>query len=94
MALFTRAGILVASAGTHNDDVVLKRDDSGVGRVSLVLPTLALLKGDYYIDIYLACERGLHYYESALAAFELVMTQNGLEQGVINLGHRWSPSLP
>jgi lipopolysaccharide transport system ATP-binding protein len=89
MALFTRAGILVASAGTHNDHFALTRDDRGNGQVSLVLPQLPLLKGEYYLDIYLACERGLHYYATAPAAFELVMTQNGLEQGVVNLGHQW-----
>jgi lipopolysaccharide transport system ATP-binding protein len=89
MALFTRAGILVASAGTHNDHFALTRDDRGSGHVSLVLPQLPLLKGEYYLDIYLACERGLHYYATAPAAFELVMTQDGLEQGVVNLGHQW-----
>lgn len=89
MALFTRAGILVASAGTHNDHLALTRDVEGVGQVSLRLPCIPLLKGEYYIDIYLACERGLHYYATAPAAFELVMAQEGLEQGVVNLGHQW-----
>ncbi|MBH9578016.1 ABC transporter ATP-binding protein [Inhella proteolytica] len=90
MALATRAGTLVASAGTHNDGLVLERDARGNGRVSLTLPKLPLLKGEYVIDIYLACERGLHYYATAPSAFELQMTQDGLEQGVVNLGHRWA----
>lgn len=89
MALATRAGTLVASAGTHNDGLVLERDARGNGRVSLTLPKLPLLKGEYVIDIYLACERGLHYYATAPCAFELQMTQDGLEQGVVNLGQRW-----
>lgn len=89
MALATRAGTLVASAGTHNDGLVLQRDARGNGRVTLTLPRLPLLKGEYVIDIYLACERGLHYYATAPSAFELRMTQDGLEQGVVNLGHRW-----
>lgn len=90
MALFTRAGLMVASAGTHNNGLTLERDARGNGRISLTLPRLALLKGEYYIDIYLACERGLHYYANAPMAFELLVTQDGLEQGVVNLGHRWA----
>lgn len=89
MALSTRAGTMVASAGTHNDGVVLPRDARGNGRVTLTLPRLPLLKGDYVVDIYLACERGLHYYAAVLAAFELQVTQDGLEQGLVTLGHRW-----
>ncbi|WP_284615594.1 ABC transporter ATP-binding protein [Aquabacterium humicola] len=90
MAIFTRAGTMVASAGSHNDGVELPRDARGVGRTSLTLPKLPLLKGDYFINVFLACERGLHYYNSALYAFELEVTQDGLEQGVVTLEHHWS----
>ena len=51
---------------------------------------LPLLKGDYFINVFLACERGLHYYESALYAIDLEVTQDGLEQGVVTLRHDWS----
>ena len=90
MSLFSRSGALVASAGCHNDGVVLQRDAQGVGRACLTMPRLPLLKGEYFINIFLACERGLHYYDHALYAIELEMTQDGLEQGVVTLEHHWS----
>ena len=62
----------------------------GVGRACLTIPRLPLLKGEYFINIFLACERGLHYYDSALYAVELELTQDGLEQGVVTLAHQWS----
>jgi len=89
MALNSRSGSLVASAGTHNDGVLLARDAHGRGQVTLRLPRLPLLKGEYYIHIYLACERGLHYYVPVLSAFELEVTQDGLEQGFVTLEHQW-----
>ena len=94
MALVSRAGTLVASAGTHNDGVQLRRDAQGRGQVTLRLPRLPLLKGEYDINIYLACERGLHYYVPVLSAFELQVTQDGLEQGFVTLEHEWIPKTP
>jgi lipopolysaccharide transport system ATP-binding protein len=90
VSLFTRGGTLVASAGSHNDGVTLPRDASGQGHACITLRQLPLLKGDYFINVFLACERGLHYYESALYAIDLEVTQDGLEQGVVTLRHDWS----
>jgi lipopolysaccharide transport system ATP-binding protein len=70
VSLFTRGGTLVASAGSHNDGVTLPRDASVQGRACITLRQLPLLKGDYFINVFLACERGLHYYESALYAID------------------------
>ncbi len=89
-ALFTRSGNLVASAGSHNDAVLLKPDARGNGSVTLTFKRLPLLKGDYYMNVILACERGLHYYESAMYVIQLEVTQDGLEQGVVTLEHHWS----
>ncbi len=90
ISVFTRGGTLVASAGSHNDGVVLPRDADGRGHACITLRQLPLLKGDYFINVFLACERGLHYYESALYAIDLEVTQDGLEQGVVTLRHDWS----
>jgi lipopolysaccharide transport system ATP-binding protein len=90
IALYTRSGILVASAGSHNDGLVLRRDAHGYGRACLTLRKLPLLKGEYYINVILACERGLHYYENAMYAVKLELTQDGLEQGVVTLDREWS----
>lgn len=90
MALYTRAGLMVTSAGTHNDSVLLERDSRGFGRAALTLPELPLLKGEYYVNVILACERGLHFYESADQAVVLHLEQSGLEQGLVSVRHRWS----
>jgi lipopolysaccharide transport system ATP-binding protein len=82
-------GMTVASAGSHNDGVTLSRQASGHGSATLVLPALPLLKGNYSVDVYLMCERGVHVYESALQAARLQMTQTGLELGLVTLPHHW-----
>lgn len=82
-------GMTVASAGSHNDGVTLSRHANGRGAATLVLPALPLLKGDYTVDVYLMCERGIHVYEQALQAARLQVTQTGLELGLVTLPHRW-----
>ena len=57
---------------------------------TLSFPRMALLKGDYFINVFLACERGLHYYESALYTIDLEVSQDGLEQGVVTMPHHWN----
>jgi len=90
MSLFSRSGNMVCSSGSHNDHVQLPRDEQGCGMATLSFPRMALLKGDYFINVFLACERGLHYYESALYTIDLEVTQDGLEQGVVTLPHHWN----
>lgn len=82
-------GLTVASAGSHNDGVILSRQPGGRGEVKLVLPALPLLKGDYTVEVYLMCERGIHIYESALQVGRLQVAQVGLEIGLVSLPHHW-----
>lgn len=83
------SGIVVASAGSANDGVVLERDASGAGEAVLTLPRLPLLKGDYTVTAILACERGLHPYEIVERAITLRVVQSSLEQGLVTLPHTW-----
>ncbi len=83
------SGMTVASAGSHNDGVTLSRQPSGRGTATLILPALPLLKGDYTIDAYLMCERGIHVYENAMQVARLQVTQDGLELGLVALPHHW-----
>ncbi len=82
-------GMTVTSAGSHNDGVTLHRHANGRGATTLILPALPLLKGEYTVDIYLMCERGIHVYEQALRVARLQVTQDGLELGLFTLPHRW-----
>ncbi len=82
-------GVLVASAGSVNDGVPLARDARGFGQATLSLPRLALLQGEYHVGVLLACERGLHPYETVDRVATLRVLQDGLEQGLVALEHAW-----
>jgi len=89
VAIVAAGGQLVASAGSHNDGVALPMGADGRGAARLVLPHLSLLKGDYNINVFLICERGVHIYDHAPSAIELRVAQTGLEQGLVSLPHHW-----
>ncbi len=82
-------GMTVSSAGSHNDGVILSRQADGRSVVILTLPACPLLKGEYTVDVYLMCERGIHVYEQALQVARLQVTQEGLELGLVTLPHCW-----
>lgn len=79
----------VTSAGTHNDGLTLIRNARGQGEVSVVFPKFSLLKGNYWLNVYLLGEDGVHFYDQAFAAVELRISQRGLEQGLVSLPRRW-----
>ena len=83
-------GKMIASAGTVNDHITLVRNEDGLSEVTLTFPNFALLKGHYGVDVYLLCERAIHCYEAATQVAELIVGQEGLEQGVVSLPHQWS----
>lgn len=83
-------GMVVSSAGSANDGVVLKRDTAGFGSVELSFERLPLLKGDYTVSVILGCERGLHVYEVMERVIQLRVVQQDLEQGLVKMPHRWT----
>ena len=94
IAIVQPNGSIVASAGSANDNAPLHRDPQGHGHASLHLPQLALLQGDYTINAFLACEKGIHIYDHALHALQLRVMQTGLEQGIVSLPHTWQAHPP
>ena len=89
MAFIAASGAPVASAGSANDRVVLKRGTDGRGEARLTFTRLPLLQGLYTINVFLLCERGVHVYDHAERCARLVVSQQGLEQGVVRLPHAW-----
>ena len=89
IGIISASGITIASAGNFNEGLVLERDAAGRGEGCLVFPGLPLLKGDYYISVFLFCERGIHIYDHAERYAMIRVTQKGLEQGVVALPHHW-----
>lgn len=84
-----QAGGAVASAGTQNDGVVLSRTPGGLGKASVVFERFPLLKGIYWVHVFLMCEKGVHIYEHANMVAQLHVSQKGLEVGVVSLPHHW-----
>ncbi len=82
-------GRVLCSAATHFDQVPVQRAADGSGEVTLIFPLLPLLKGSYWVAVYLFCENGIHVYDSTNFAAEIKVSQTGLEQGVVSLPHYW-----
>lgn len=80
----------LSSAISLQDGVALPRDADGSGEASVCFPRLALLKGRYTVQVYLACENAVHSYDMALDAASVHVAQQGLEQGVVTLPRAWS----
>lgn len=83
-------GHMISSAGSANDAFALTHNADGYGSVEIVFEKLALLRGDFRVDVYLACERGLHCYEFIPDAVRLRVVQTGLAQGYASLPHHWN----
>jgi lipopolysaccharide transport system ATP-binding protein len=80
----------VSSAGSVNDNIKFKVDEQGLATARINFPAIPLLKGYYFVDVYLMCERGVHIYEKVKLAAELNVEQRGLARGYVNLPHQWS----
>jgi len=84
------AGIGVSSVISLNDPTAVVQDARGHGEARVVFPALALLKGEYRITAFLACERGVHVYDVAPQCLTVEVSQSGLLQGVAVLPHHWA----
>ncbi|MDD5320854.1 MAG: ABC transporter ATP-binding protein [Methylococcales bacterium] len=80
---------LVCSMGSWVDGIALTCNDDGKGEIELIVPKIPLLKGEYLLDIYLMCERGLYVYDMARPCATLAVSQKNLEQGLVTLPRTW-----
>jgi lipopolysaccharide transport system ATP-binding protein len=83
-------GRVITSAGTQHDGLTIERDPHGNAKVRVQFPRLALLKGEYWLDVYLLCESAIHVYDKATNIAQIQVHQRGLEQGVVSLSRRWA----
>jgi len=83
------SGIGVTSVFSLGQPAAIVRDANGYGQACVVFPELALLKGQYRVTAYLACERGLHVYDVAPQCMTLNVSQSGLLQGFAVIPHCW-----
>ncbi|MDO4769485.1 MAG: ABC transporter ATP-binding protein [Brachymonas sp.] len=89
VAIETQGGQLVSSFSTTFDRYQPVTDDAGHGQVKLTCPSMPLLRGQYRIGVFLACERMLHVYDHATPCAEVEVTDDGLEQGLVFMPHAW-----
>lgn len=82
-------GRILSSVGSVHDEVVLSVNDQGQGVAKILFPALPLLRGNYYLDVALLCEKGIHLYEAARQVAEIFVEQKGSERGVVKLPHQW-----
>ena len=52
-------------------------------------PAIPLLKGEYFVWVYLLSEDGIHVYDTAGNVATLHFSQKSLEQGLVSLSHDW-----
>ncbi|MBY0463993.1 MAG: Wzt carbohydrate-binding domain-containing protein, partial [Burkholderiales bacterium] len=83
------SGLQVCSFSTQIDKAPLAE---GQTAVRLELPRIPLLKGDYEIDAFLLCERGIHVYEHVRHVARFRVTQDHLEVGLVHLPRDWQPA--
>ena len=95
ITLHSADGRMVASAGSHIDKQVLQASEQGKGEVVLELPKLALLKGEYWLEVYLLCEQGIMFYDQIIPAarFSVVSPDNQLEQGMYHAERIWKAGI-
>lgn len=89
--LENEAGIGISSGISLAAPEAVTRQPDGAGGVRLRLPQLPLLKGRYYLTLFLVCERGLHVYDTAPRCLTLEVSQNDHLQGLVALPHEWLP---
>ncbi|MFZ1853018.1 MAG: ABC transporter ATP-binding protein [Nitrosomonas sp.] len=90
LTLQTRDGRTITSTATWEDQFTIERTPSGYGEVTLCFNRLPLLKGEYLINTYLLCERGIHLYDSAEGVETLQVSQTGRLQGYFSIPHQWT----
>jgi len=89
LAFTNQNGRKISSVLSKNDGLMLHRGADGKGEVAVTFPKFALLKGSYWLDVYLLCESGINLYDKAKNVVEFHVVQKGLEQGVVSLPHVW-----
>ena len=80
----------IASAGTVNDKVPLQVSANGEGSALLSYEHFPLLKGVYWVNVLLMCEKGIHIYEPAEKVAKLTVHQSDSEIGIVSLPHQWA----
>jgi len=80
---------VITSAGSHIDQFSISRDSNGYSEVKTIFHAFPLLKGEYFLYVFLLSENGIHVYDFAHAVARVTVRQNDIEQGVVSIPHSW-----
>lgn len=89
IVLCDKHDVIVTSVGTHIDGIALVVSECGRGSCVVCFPKIPLLKGEYFLHVYLLCDRGVHVYDSVCGVAKLNISQNNLTQGVVSIPRTW-----
>lgn len=81
--------LTISSAISVSDGVTLAAYAPGRARVTVHLPRIPLLKGNYFVSCFLTTEDGIHPYDLVEQALTLHVTPSGTEQGLVAIPHEW-----
>ena len=78
----------ITSCGSFYDNIPLCLDEKGEGSVRVTYPKIGLMKGRYYVHVFLMCEKAIHIYDG-IQCNALNVRQKGSELGVVSLPRKW-----
>ena len=89
IVIFGSNGWPIASASSLDDGVRFEQSSTGKYQATIIFPRIPLLKGDYWINAFLLCEQGIHFYDKAEQIAEFTVVQDCRELGVVSLPRTW-----
>ncbi len=92
MTLSPAKGRPVASASSLHDGVTTRCDEKGRGYFVVSFPKCPLLRGAYWVNLFLMCEQGVFCYERVDRAVTFEVSQHGPDIGVVRLERDWLAS--
>lgn len=87
---FDTADLRMATSLTSYGELEIPRTPEGKGSIRVTFPRIPLLRGKYYLSVYLMCERCIHTYDAMPHLFVLEVEQTSFEQGIFKIERQWS----
>lgn len=87
---FDTSDFRMATSLTTYGNIDIPIDENGNGSVNVTFPKIPLLRGKYYISVYLMCEQCILIYDEMPHLFVLDVEQKSFEQGIFKIERQWS----
>ena len=80
----------VTSTTSLIDGQRVQLDESGMATLALTFEKFSLMRGDYWIHVFLLCDRGIHIYDKARMVAQIIVDQPDGAIGLVALPRRWA----